>query len=170
MKRSELHVGQTVELETYKDDFATVVVVDTRPWVDTTPKSSYRPSRYRPAAEYDTNRNGVAIAKSMVWRPGEAPEWRPLVVQLSKLFPVGTAAARREARDEQSAREQHARDQAEAKLQWLTELLGLKKYDLSYPYRRYGSGNGYTDRSRVELPVAKLEELTAELLSLRERR
>lgn len=167
MKRSELKRGMQVELRTYGDSFETVVVVDTEPWVDTVSRTSYRPSRFAPAAGWSKNRNGVAVAKLRRFLSTEEPDWHPAVVQLTQLFPVGTAAARRQAREVENSRKKTATEQAEVRKQQLTEALGLDKHDLRYPYRQYGSGPGYTDHGHVEISISKLEDLVTELQAYR---
>jgi len=168
MKRSELKPGMEVELRTYGDSFETVVVVDTRPWVDTVSRTSYRPSRYALASDWNKNRNGVAVAQLRRILSDEPPVWRPSVVQLSQLFPVGTAAQKRQERDDAYAQKIVASTRAAERKQALTEALDLGQYDLSYPYRQYGSGRGYTDHRTVEISITKLEELAAELQRYRE--
>lgn len=167
MKRSELKIGQEAELRTYGDSFETVVVVDTEPWVDTTSRNSYRPSRYRPAADWSTKRNGVAVAQLRRFLSSEPPTWVPNVVQLSQLFPVGTAAQKRQEREIAQAEKVATAARAAERKQAITDMLGLGQYDLQYPYRQYGA-NGYVDHGHVEIPTSKLLELAQELSRYRE--
>lgn len=151
MRRKDLVVGQVYESEQF-GVFRPVVVLDEKPWEKVGYSGGFR-TRFRQGKG-----NGVAVAESSNYTVDEKTYWRPEVVQLSKLHPVGTEAARR---SEQERQRQASADHASERKSHLKSVAGRVGVRAEFPYRRsYGSsGAGYVDYHTVEVSLKDFERL-----------
>lgn len=151
MKRKDLVVGQVYESEQF-GVFRPVVVLDEKPWEKVGYGGGFR-TRFRTGKG-----NGVAVAESSNYTVDENTYWRPEVVQLSKLHPVGTEAARRSEQERQRQASADHASERKAHLKSVAGRVGVRRAE--FPYRRgYGGGAGYIDYHAVELSLADFEEL-----------
>lgn len=164
MKRSELRPGMEVEIISTRHGFRQAIVVDPDPWdrVD----GFHGGTTFRRASAWTTNRHGLAVAvreSNVDWLDPDHPiqhiRWTPDVVQLNVVFPIGTYADRERVRREAQAAETERQQTNEQRRETLAKRLGLRRIQLSYPYRRSGRSGGYVDYYRVEIPIDKLEAL-----------
>lgn len=157
MKRKDVKVGELYEVEHY-GSYDVVLILDDKAWSDTR-FSSWSRHDYRRTGKG----NGVAVARRS--RLSDNAWWTPDVVQLQKLYPLGTEDAER---TERAAARQKSDDHANERKAHLAEVAGRVDVNATFPYRRgYGSGPGYIDYQHVEMSLSDFEELVAELTALR---